>query len=205
MTILTDTWQQSIDRLSPTPNAAAPLSQQLCQAYQSSTRHYHNLQHLQQMLTLLDTIPLDDRACVTLAVWFHDAVYDSRRSDNEERSAQWATSSLSKLKVPTAQIDRISHLILATRSHCSTTEDSDCQALLDCDLSILGTSPDQYQTYAIAIRQEYHWVNDDAYRTGRSRVLQQFLDRDRIYHRPELYNYEAQARQNLQAELTTLK
>ena len=112
--------------------------------------------------------------------------------------------SLSKLGIPTVQIDRISHLILATQSHHSNPKDPECQALLDCDLSILGTPPDQYQTYALAIRQEYHWVSEDAYRTGRSRVLQQFLDRDRIYHCHELHAYETQARQNLTTELIVL-
>ena len=156
------------------------------------------------MLTLLETIHLNDRTCVTLAVWFHDAVYDSRRSDNEAKSAAWAVASLSKLGILTNQIDRISHLILATQSHHSNPKDPDCQALLDCDLSILGTPPDQYQTYALAIRQEYHWVSDDAYRAGRSRVLQQFLGRDRIYHCHELHAYETQARQNLTTELAIL-
>ena len=58
--------------------------------------------------------------------------------------------------------------------------------------------------YALAIRQEYHWVSDDAYRTGRSRVLQQFLGRDRLYHGRELHAYETRARQNLTTELATL-
>ena len=212
MKFLTTTWNRTIvgaslsleNRLHVPSQAAAALLQHLCRAYQSPMRHYHNLQHLQQMLTLLETIHLNDRACVTLAVWFHDAVCNARRGDNEEKSAQWAVSSLLKLGIPTAQIDRISYLILATQSHHSNTEDPDCQALLDCDLSILGTPPDQYQTYALAIRQEYHWVSDDAYRTGRSRVLQQFLGRDRIYHGRELHACETRARQNLTTELATL-
>ena len=61
-----------------------------------------------------------------------------------------------------------------------------------------------YQTYALAIRQEYHWVSDDAYRTGRSRVLQQFLGRGRLYHGRELHAYETRARQNLTTKLATL-
>lgn len=61
-----------------------------------------------------------------------------------------------------------------------------------------------YQTYSLAIRQEYHWVSDDAYRTGRSRVLQQFLGRGRLYHGRELHAYETRARQNLTTELAIL-
>ena len=95
MKFLTTTWNRTIvgaslsleNHLHVPSQAAAALLQHLCRAYQSPMRHYHNLQHLQQMLTLLETIHLDDRACVTLAVWFHDAVYNACRGDNEEKSA----------------------------------------------------------------------------------------------------------------------
>jgi predicted metal-dependent HD superfamily phosphohydrolase len=195
------TWEQSLQQRSSQSTA---LFHQLCTAYQSPTRYYHTLQHLQQMLELLETIQVHDRSSMTLAIWFHDAVYDSRAKDNEVKSAQWAIEALPPLGISQAQTDRIAHLILATQTHQTDPGDRDAQVLLDCDLSILGASPEDYQRYAHAIRQEYAWVSDEDYRVGRSRVLQSFLERDRLYGLSELEPYEHRSRQNLTTELNHL-
>jgi predicted metal-dependent HD superfamily phosphohydrolase len=195
---LRQTWVQALDRRSP---QSMELFEQLCAAYQSQTRYYHTLEHLQQMLELLKTIQVHDRSSITLAIWFHDAIYDSQTNDNELKSAKWAIEALSPLGLSSVKIDRIVQLILMTKTHQVDSDDREAQALLDCDLSILGAAAEDYRRYAQAIRQEYAWVSDQDYRIGRSRVLQAFLDRDRIYHLPEHEPYEHLARQNLTTEL----
>jgi predicted metal-dependent HD superfamily phosphohydrolase len=60
-------------------------------AYSSPERYYHNLAHIQDSLSVFNqTSSLAAHSEeVELAIWFHDAVYDPRRSDSEQRSAEW--------------------------------------------------------------------------------------------------------------------
>jgi predicted metal-dependent HD superfamily phosphohydrolase len=158
------------------------------------------------LVTAVTLQPLaDDFTALQLAAWFHDAVYDPRAADNEARSAAYATASLAALKLPPAQISSVERLILATRSHLAEPGDHDAHVLLDADLAILGSEPEQYDAYAHAIRQEYGWVPETEYRYGRGQVLAQFLARDRIYYTQAMTTlYEQAARRNLQRELTHL-
>ena len=64
--------------------------QALAAAYQAPSRHYHTLQHVDNLLKRLDATVLQDAPVVELAVWFHDAVYNAFKSDNEARSAALA-------------------------------------------------------------------------------------------------------------------
>jgi predicted metal-dependent HD superfamily phosphohydrolase len=59
--------------------------------------------------------------------------------------------------------------------------------------------------YAHAIRQEYAWVPEADFRTGRRRVLESFLQRERFYFTAGMRDREPAARQNLAAELQSLQ
>ena len=207
MKTLTAIYNQAFTALNLQP--CPVLLTQIISAYQEPDRKYHNLHHLQQLFTELQNFNpsdyLNDRPSIILAIFFHDAIYDTRSHENEAQSAKWAAESLTKLNLPNATIDRITHLIHLTKTHRPDPTDLNAQILLDLDLSILATPPLQYQTYAQAIRQEYHWVPEADYRKGRSQILQTFLNRDRIYHHPEMHHHEHQARTNLNQEIQTLK
>ena len=60
----------------------------LVQAYGEPHRHYHTLTHIVKMLNALREFgkDLQHHEEVELAIWFHDAVYDPQRTDNEEAS-----------------------------------------------------------------------------------------------------------------------
>ena len=52
------------------------------------------------MFAVLDTLGAEaENPALQLAVWYHDAVYDSRASDNEERSAELARHELRSLNI----------------------------------------------------------------------------------------------------------
>jgi predicted metal-dependent HD superfamily phosphohydrolase len=201
---LNQKWQQCwIDRSSqPQIDLIFRL---LTNAYSKPDRHYHNLQHIDRVLTTIDRFTLQDPIAVKLAAWFHDFVYDPQASDNELQSAKLASELLTELNLPLATIDRVQQLILATHGHQTDPADIDRSILLDADLAILGTPPDQYQIYTRSIRQEYSWVGDAAYKTGRIRVLESFLHRDRLFCTDLLFNeLESQARLNMSREIEGL-
>jgi predicted metal-dependent HD superfamily phosphohydrolase len=173
----------------------------LAARYSSPQRHYHTLEHLATMMLLLD----EASPALQFAVWFHDAVYDTRRADNEERSAALAEEMLPALNIPADVRAETGRLIMLTKRHNTSVEDGDGCRLLDADLAILGAPTDEYDRYARAIRQEYEWVPVDDYRQGRRRVLEIFLQRPAIYFTDTMRELrEDRARENLRRELALL-
>ena len=203
---LNQKWQQCwTDRL---PQADVDfLFGLLIDAYSKPDRHYHNLNHINQILTTIErfNLELQNPVAVKLAAWFHDFVYDPQASDNEFQSAELARELLAELNISPELIDRVQQLIMATKGHQIDPNDADLSIFLDADLAILGTDPVQYQDYARSIRQEYSWVSDAAYQVGRTKVLQSFLQRDRLYYTDLLFDQlESIARINMQQELTKI-
>jgi predicted metal-dependent HD superfamily phosphohydrolase len=203
---LNQKWQQCWINRPPQPQIDL-LFRLLTNAYRKPDRHYHNLQHIDRVLTTIDrfTAKLQDPIAVKLAAWFHDFVYDPQAADNEFQSAKLARELLTEMNLSPTSIDRVHQLILATQGHQIDPADIDRSILLDADLAILGTPPDQYQIYTRSIREEYSWVGDAGYKKGRIRVLESFLHRDRLFCTDLLFNeLELQARFNMQQEIAGL-
>jgi predicted metal-dependent HD superfamily phosphohydrolase len=189
---------------------AYPVFDRLVAAYSEPHRYYHTLEHIAEMLKVVGRLaPLSDQlSAIQLAVWFHDAVYDTSAKDNEERSAQWATHCLGELAMPDSVIQMVAKLIRATnhRSHNAACSDENMAILLDADLAILAAAEPRYLRYATDIRREYADLSDQQYRSGRIAVLQTVLDRPRIYSTHVMFiEGEASARRNLQAEIERLQ
>lgn len=181
----------------------------LAEDYQQPGRPYHNLVHIAALMRLLDAHAdhLDQPDVVALAVFYHDAVYDPRRSDNEACSAARAYRELAQFGIPAAVGARVSFLIAMTRHGTAGTPhgDNDLDYFLDFDLSVLGATPPVYDAYAAAIRQEYAHVPEPDFRAGRARVLGTFLASERIYRVAQLKDrWEAPARANIARELAAL-
>lgn len=132
-----------------------------------------------------------------MALWFHDAVYDVRRDDNEERSADWACESLSAAGVSSDFVNRVRSLIMAT-DHRSPPQGRDAEIIVDIDLAILGAEPGRFEEYERQIREEYDWVAEDVFRRERTRILAGFLARPRIFWTDHFHErHEARARDNI--------
>ena len=173
--------------------------------YARSNRFYHNQGHISYCLSEfqkyrhLADFPYE----VEMAIWFHDAIYDTTSTDNEEKSAELAQDKLSVLNVNAQSIDRIVEIILATKSHQGFTIDS--KLMIDIDLLILGASTPIFEKYDRNIRKEYTWVPQEVYLPKRIEVLQSFLDRDEIYHTQDIQElYEIQARNNISRKIEEL-
>jgi predicted metal-dependent HD superfamily phosphohydrolase len=181
-----------------------PVRAELVSAYTAPGRYYHELRHIEALLRLADACAgaIMDRDAVEAAIWFHDAVYDARRSDNEERSAALAVARLTGA-TDEGRIARIAAMIRATAGHAmpdfaDAAAGRDCALFLDMDLAILGSPAADFDAYEAAVRREYDWVTEPQWKLGRRAVLAQFLARPAIYATAHFHaSHEAAARCNL--------
>jgi predicted metal-dependent HD superfamily phosphohydrolase len=197
--------------------------------YTSPTRHYHSLSHVHSLLKLLAAhrAAFSDPDAVEAAIWFHDAVYDSRAKppSNEAASADLAVKHLQDAGIEPARLERIRIMILATATHTLPTAEElgvvhvpgegwgeigeqvvrDAAMFLDMDLAILGADEREYDEYERGVRKEYDWVGEEGWRMGRVEVLRGFLERERIYH-SDLFRdlFEEKARENLRRAVERL-
>ncbi len=188
------------------------LRTELAAFYQVEGRHYHNLTHVEAMLALAkDSVQLlHDPQAVEAAIWFHDAIYDSRAKDNEAKSAALAEERLAG-RASAERLGRIATMIKATATHQlpplgDDKATSDAALFLDMDLAILAAEPDAFDAYEKAVRREYAWVEEPMWRAGRAAVLRSFLARPQIFHTAEFRErFEPRARQNIERSLAALE
>ena len=188
------------------PSIPHAILDELVHAYSSPERHYHTLTHIQECFALFDQTShlAAHPEEVELAIWFHDAVYDPERNDNEQRSAAWASAVIRQSGLSREIALRVSDSILATRHHGEVTG-ADAQLLVDIDLSILGRDPATFWRYEENIRKEYARVPEDVFRDERAKILRRFLDRSHIYYHKEYRErFEARARTNLERAIARL-
>ncbi len=200
-------WVSLASRYAPPPAVIERVFKALVEHYSAEDRAYHDLSHIQSLISLSETLSdkIQNLDAHYFAVWFHDVIYDTTRSDNEEKSAEFAAESLASLGVPEQTIAIVNEMILATKSHRAAKLSWDMKAFLDLDTSILGAPEEIYKEYSRAIRKEYSWVPDSLYRQGRMKVLNDFMERERIYYTEEIMTkYEQQARRNIAEEVKTL-
>lgn len=186
---------------------APDLRAALARWYGNPGRHYHTLDHVDEVLERFQQCrtslvrPLE----VEVAVLFHDAIYEVGRPDNEARSA-----ALARAEAPRwfeVDLDRVSDLILLTAAHGRQgVVDHDAALFLDCDMAILGASSERYALYAQGVEREWApVVSADDYRAGRAAFLRKVLDLERIFlSDPWHLRLDAQARTNLGQELSRL-
>lgn len=198
-----DIWTGLVFRYVPDKHLAGNLWEEISSAYGLKERYYHNLVHIEYLIdhAFSYRADLDDFDTVLFSIFYHDIVYDPKRDDNEERSAQLARQRLGSIHLQKEKIIRCEQQILATKDHLGIGE-KDCDYFLDFDLAILGEEPQRFRSHSENIRKEYSHLNDAVFARSRKQVLEGFLAMDRIYKTTPFYEkYEARARRNIKAEI----
>ncbi|MDO8504401.1 MAG: N-methyl-D-aspartate receptor NMDAR2C subunit [Candidatus Liptonbacteria bacterium] len=178
----------------------------LATRYSESHRAYHTLEHIVNCLDEFEQVQhlVGNPNAVEFALWYHDAIYNTKAKDNEEKSAELAVGAAKRTSLPGNLGQSAANLILATK-HAEIPADPDSRFLVDIDLSILGQSEDRFDEYERQIRKEYAWVPEDAFVSGRGAILKSFLGRPSIYSTEFFRNkYEAQARLNIARSIARL-
>lgn len=174
--------------------------------YAEPHRKYHTMQHLDECFINFDQVRVEavHEAEIELALWFHDAIYELRNHDNEQRSADWARTELLQAGGLQVCADRVHALVMAT-CHNAMPEAHDAKLLVDVDLSILGAPTARFDEYETQVRAEYAWVPELVYRNKRASILQAFLDRNNLYNTQYFRaRCEDQARENLKRSINRL-
>ncbi|GAA3016636.1 hypothetical protein GCM10020229_29770 [Kitasatospora albolonga] len=210
MTVMTASlsarWHDLLTRCGATADPG-PYAEDLLGRWAEPQRRYHTTAHLAAVLDVVDELAghAEDADAVRLAAWFHDAVYRPDRSENEERSAALAVRALQEAGLGGELVEEVARLVRLTVGHHPAEGDRNGEVLCDADLAVLGGTPEQYAAYAAAVREEYAFVPEDAFRAGRAAILRQLLDLPALYRTPEARErYDAAARRNLGGELLLL-
>jgi predicted metal-dependent HD superfamily phosphohydrolase len=192
-------WQALCRRIGARPEPAAGIFDRLERAYGEPHRAYHTLEHIDYCLRQLKRIRsmAEHPDECEMALWFHDAVYDTRAHDNEEKSAEWAVRAAHEMGLSTEFALRVRDLVLATK-HMESPQGADAQVVVDCDLASLALPAKEFARNSRNIRREYDWVPEKQYIERRDEILGRFLKRPSIYSTPLFRKkLEPQARKNL--------
>ncbi len=200
---LSSRWLDFWKRIGAQGNADAAYKM-LTDRYAEPHRFYHTLEHIAHCLDEFAParhLPNHSNE-VEMAIWFHDAIYNTHRKDNEEQSAELAAQTAREIGRPNVFAIYVYGLILATK-HDAIPKSIDAEVLVDVDLSILGQPPAVFGEYERDIRKEYGWVSDEQFRIGRSGLLQQLLDDNPFVYHTGFFRakYTMQARENIQRSL----
>ncbi len=213
-------WQAFCRRAGAKPDREAGAIERQAEAfevldrrYREPGRHYHTWRHVAACLRELRRArpsagDEQELGALELAVWFHDAVYEPGRPDNEEASAELALRWSAALGLGPGLGRRAARLILATRhDRIATASQDPGEALLrDIDLAVLGAGRLRYMRYERGIAREYAGLPPERFREGRARLLRDFLARPTLYAAPGFRRrLERRARRNLALALARLE
>jgi predicted metal-dependent HD superfamily phosphohydrolase len=196
--LLNQSWQRAWTALGAQGDGSQ-VRDALLAKYSEATRKYHSIQHLTECLAYFRAAQhlAAKPAEVEMALWFHDAIYDTNEHDNDEQSANWALSASTSAGVSLEKAERIYSLILVTK-HTAAPFAQDEKVLIDIDLSILVAEPARFAEYESQIRAEYSFAPEPLFRCKRSQILRSFFDRPAIYSTEFFHGLlERQARTNL--------
>jgi predicted metal-dependent HD superfamily phosphohydrolase len=167
--------------------------------------------HIEALLGHFETFAaqMHDPSRVLWALYWHDAIYDPMRGDNEALSADLLRAEGAGV-LPDAALEEAAVIIEATAKHqlperLEGGALSDAALFLDMDLSILGAREAVFDVYEDNIRHEYSFVPEEVYRTARANILKGFLGRDKLYFTDDCGAlWEAPARANLARSIARL-
>ncbi|OQY01308.1 MAG: hypothetical protein B6I20_07830 [Bacteroidetes bacterium 4572_117] len=180
---------------------------ELKEKYSSKSRHYHNLSHIAELLHFFFEFEhlLVKKDIVLFAIFYHDIVYDVKKKNNEEKSAELAKLRMKELNIQANDANLCYNYIVATKSHETMFADPDLAYFLDFDLAILGKDWIGYSEYTEKVRKEYSIYPNVLYKKGRKKALNNILENDRIYKTEDFFRkFEKQARKNIKKEIDEL-
>lgn len=178
--------------------------------YDAAGRHHHTWEHVSSMLAMMFGAYelIHDKQALIWAIYYHDAIYEPGRDDNERLSAAKMIVEHPDPLGESAQFAK--QLILATERHevppgFEGERRRDCEHFLDLDMAILGAAPDLYLRYVANIRVEYAHIEEEQFAWGRWNFLNELTSRKHIFLSDHFrQRFETRARLNIFDEKNSL-
>lgn len=198
-------WIEVSEILSMSPENRENMWNTIQLHYNEKHRFYHTLTHIHELLLLVKQhrALICDYPSVVLSIFFHDVIYNPRRHDNEEASAEVFKVMMEESiqnKYPQSLANKVVKYILETKTHnVLQSSDEDLRLFIDFDMSILGRDRFTYMKYAQNIRREYIHIPLAEYCKGRATFLRKFLNETASIYATERFQktHEQAARDNL--------
>jgi len=182
----------------------SPILNYITECYDQPHRKYHSNDHLDRLFVIAteQELPLDMNQLFALVC--HDVFYYPGDPLNEELSAQFARLAMSVDGIPEEDIKIVETIILNTKDHIPTIEES--KVIIDLDLWDLSIG-DRFRSGSQLVKEEFvPIIGEVTYHKGRISWLKKFLARDTIFvSEYATVGMEISARKNLQTELEHLQ
>lgn len=176
--------------------------------YTQRARYYHTFEHIDHCLKLFDQHAAMVHApwLVEFDLWVHDSIYIPGSKDNERCSATLGEMIL----IVMGRKEHVHEMwegVLETQHQPTDRQFScDLDVIRDIDLAILGSPPQQYQTYRYGIFHENRDLVGSQFYPLRAAFLEQMLTRPAIYRTDKFRKeFEQQARDNMAAEVAEIR
>ena len=145
--------------------------------WNESHRHYHNLNHLNDLINQINEnkskYSEKEYEKLIITALFHDCIYDTTKSDNEERSANFFESCC--INKSNLDIQEIKQIIIDTKTHQSNSRLS--EAFNRFDMNIVERNFDELLEWEKGISLEYSSYDKDTYKSGRLKFLESVMDK----------------------------
>jgi len=190
-------WQRCL--IEGAADASAEIHQRLVDSYNESQRRYHTLAHIDHCLSMFDQCKslASNPDALEIAVWFHDAIFEPGKSDNEALSAKLYEELSAGVHTDEFRA-LVGRMIMATLHNGLSLDDSDAGYMVDIDLSSFGLPWEEFLRDSRHLREESAELSDADY------FQKQGAFRSCLLARPHFYqtdffrrHYEQQARDNL--------
>jgi predicted metal-dependent HD superfamily phosphohydrolase len=179
--------------------------QELKKRYSEPHRYYHTPNHISHCLREFDlaTELMDDADAIEMGLWFHDAIYDPRASNNELKSAELFTACAGD-RMDADFRRRVYDLILIT-IHPEKPRSPDQEFMVDIDLSSFGLPWPAFRRDSNAVRNEYAHLSDKQFYPAQIRFLRSLLARPTFFFTEFFRNrYEETAERNIARHIDEL-
>lgn len=178
------------------------------EAYTSENRHFHNFNHVHDMLTEIDgqiafglKLNVRQYGALNLMIYFHNIAYDPRNDKHWENSARYW-----KDFCEDTQMNDISEagfkIILGLGHNSPEAATSSAHAIInDAYMEIYAASTRRYENFVEGLRYEYSFLNDEEWKEHRLAELRVLWDLPQIYHTQYGSYNEGDATHSIQQEI----